>query len=113
MNIILNILLIIAAILGLLLIIGIFTRKNYHIQREIIIDAPPQKVFDYIKHLRNQDNFNKWVMVEPDMHREFRGVDATLGFVYLWRGKKAGQGEQEITKIVEGKTIETEIRFIK
>lgn len=45
---------------------------------------------------------------------EFKGTDGKVGFIYAWSGdKSAGTGEKEIISIVEGKRIETEIRFIK
>lgn len=89
-------------------------RKDYNIHRDIIINAPQQKVYDYLKQLKNQDNFNKWVMVDPTMKRDFKGTDGTVGFIYGWNGnKKAGEGEQEIKALEEGKRIETEIRFIR
>ncbi len=113
MNILLTILFILISVISLLLIIGLFTRKDYNIHREVIINAPLQKVFDYIIQLKNQDNFNKWVMVDPEMQRNFTGTDGTVGFIYGWNGKKAGEGEQEIKTIIEGKSIETEVRFIR
>ena len=109
-----TILLIIPGIIALLLIAALFTRKNYNVYSEVIINAPRPTVFDYIKQLKNQDNFNKWVMVDPNMKREFKGTDGTVGFIYGWNGnKKAGEGEQEIKSITEGKNIETEIRFVR
>ena len=114
MNILITILLVIAGIIALLLIIALFTKKEYYVHREIIINAPLQKVFDYIKQLKNWDNFNKWAMADPDMKREFKGTDGTVGFIYAWNGnKKAGEGEKEIKAIVEGKTFEWEIRFVR
>lgn len=109
-----TILLVITSLIALLLIVGLFMRKDYNIQREITINAPNQKVFDYLKQLKNQDYYNKWVMVDPSMKRVFKGEDGTVGFIYAWNGNsKAGEGEQEIKKIEEGKIIETEIRFIR
>jgi uncharacterized protein YndB with AHSA1/START domain len=114
MNTITIILLAVLGVVVLLLIFGFFMRKEYHIHREVIIDAPLSKVFDYLKLLKNQDHFNKWVMVDPNMKKEFTGTDGTVGFIYGWNGnKKAGAGEQEIKSIVEGKRVETEIRFIR
>ncbi len=114
MKIILTILFVLAGIIALLLIIALFIRKTYHINREITINAPRQKIFEYLKHLKNQVHFNKWVMVDPDMKMEFKGIDGTVGFIFLWNGnKKAGEGEQEILTIDEGKKIETEIRFVR
>ena len=114
MKILLTIALGLVGLIVLLLIIALFTRKDYNISRDITINAPKQKVFDYVKLLKNQDNFNKWVMVDPDMKRTFTGTDGTAGFIYGWNGnKKAGEGEQEIKSITEGKSIETEIRFVR
>jgi len=105
---------IISLLVLLPLIIALFTRKEYRIEREIEIKAPEEEVFTYIKHLKNQDNFNKWVMTDPDMKREFKGTDGEVGFIYGWNGnKKAGEGEQEIIAIEENKSIDTEIRFVR
>lgn len=109
-----TILLIIPGIIALVLIAAVFTRKKYNVYSEVIINAPRQKVFDYIKQLKNQDYYNKWVMIDPAMKREFKGTDGTVGFIYGWNGnKKAGEGEQEIKAITEGKSIDTEIRFVR
>ncbi len=113
MNTLLTILLVFLGIIALFLIIALITRKHYNIEREVIINAPLDKVFQYIIHLKNQDHFNKWVMVEPEMQRNFKGTDGTVGFIYGWNGKKAGEGEQEITSITNGESIATEIRFVR
>jgi hypothetical protein len=109
-----TILFVIAAIIALLFIVAFFTKRGYSIQREIIINAPLQKVFDYLRFLKNWDNFNKPAMADPSEKREFKGTDGTVGFIYSWSGNsKVGQGEKEIKLISEGKRIETEIRFVK
>ena len=114
MNILITILLVVAGIIALLLIIALFMKREHYVKREIIINAPRQKVFDYLKLLENQDKFNKHAMAGPDRKREYKGTDGTVGFIYAWKGdKKAGEGEKEIKHIIEGKRIETEIRFVK
>jgi hypothetical protein len=115
MNTILTILLIVAGVITLLLIIALFMKKEHYVRRGIIIDAPLQKVFDFLKLLKNQEQFNKWATADKiNRKEEFKGTDGTIGFIYSWSGdKSAGQGEKEIMNIVEGKRIETEIRFVK
>ncbi len=114
MNAVMIVLMVLVSIVALFLIIAFFTRKNYIIRSEVVILSTPNKVFDYFKILKNQDQYNKWVMVDPKMKRIFNGTDGTVGFIDAWDGnKKAGAGEQEITNIIEGKIIETEIRFIR
>lgn len=104
----------ILTMIGLVLIIALFVKKQYTIKREITISKPNGEVFDYIKLLKNQDNYNQWVMMDPTMKKEFTGTDGTVGFVYAWDGnEQAGKGEQEIVKINEGNALDLEIRFIK
>jgi hypothetical protein len=114
MNIIITILLAIAGIIALLLIVALFSKKEHYVKREIIINAPRQKVFDYVKLLKNQDTFNEGAIAGSDRKREYKGTDGTVGFIYAWSGNKdAGEGEKEIKNIVEGKKVEMEIRFVK
>jgi hypothetical protein len=114
MNILITILLTIAGIVALLLILALFAKKQYAIGRDITINKPTGEVFSYLKYLKNQDHYNKWVMRDPGMKKEFRGTDGTDGFVYAWDGNKdAGAGEQEIKKITDGQRIDLEIRFTR
>jgi len=114
MNTIITILLVVAGIIALLLIMALFMKREHYVKREIIINAPRQKVFDYLKLLKNQDKFNKWAKADPDRKTETKGTDGTVGYIYAWSGNKnAGEGEKEIKNITEGKRIETEIRFVK
>ena len=115
MNIIITILLVVAGIIAVVLILALFMKKEHYVNREIIINAPRQKVFEFLKLLKNQDQFNKWAMADKQNRKEeFKGTDGTVGFIYSWSGdKSAGQGEKEIKNIIEGKRIETEIRFVK
>src|SRR5258705_13424684 len=102
MNIIISILLVVAGIIALLLIIALFMKREHYVKREIIINAPRQKVFDFLKLLKNHDKFNKWAKTDPNRKEEFKGTDGTVGYIYAWSGNKdAGEGEKEIKNIVE------------
>jgi len=114
MNVIIIILIVIATLIALLLLLALFVKKGYSVEREIIINKPRNDVFNYIKYLKNQDHYSKWVMTDPHMKKDFRGTDGTIGFVYAWEGnQKAGKGEQEIKKITEGERLDVEVRFVK
>lgn len=113
MNILVTILLTLVGIIALLLVIGLFSKKGYLIERSVIINKPKQEVFNYVKLMRNQDYFSKWVMKDPGMKKDFKGTDGTEGFIYAWDSvdKNAGAGEMEIKKIKDGERIDMEIRF--
>ncbi|RYY64344.1 MAG: polyketide cyclase, partial [Chitinophagaceae bacterium] len=114
MNLLVTILLVVAGLVALLLLLALFLKRSYHVAREVVIAAPRRQVFDFLKLLENQERFNKWAKTDANRRKEFRGTDGTVGFVYAWSGdKSAGEGEKEITAIVEGERIETELRFVK
>jgi hypothetical protein len=114
MNILITVLLVLAGIIALLLIIGLFTKREHYVKQEIIINAPLQKVFDYAKLLKNQDKWNKNAKGDPDKKEAFKGTDGTSGFIISFSGNKnVGEGEKEIKNIIEEKRIETEMRFVK
>jgi hypothetical protein len=105
---------IISGIIVLLLVAGLVISKEIKATKEIIINKPVSEVFNYIKYLKNQQYYSKWATLDPDMKNEFRGTDAAPGFVNHWSGnKKVGEGEQEIIAVDEGKSLTTDLRFIK
>jgi hypothetical protein len=110
-----KILIVIVIIIAIPLVLAIFTKKEYHIQKMVTINRPKRSVFDYIRMLKNQDNFSVWAMMDPSMKKYFRGTDGNPGFVSGWEStnKKVGKGEQEIKDVTDGEKIDYEIRFIE
>ncbi len=82
------------------LIVALFVKKEYTIEREMVIEKPRQTVYDYIKYLKNQDQFSKWANMDPAMKKAYRGKDGAVGFVSAWESENSsvGKGEQEIKK---------------
>ena len=107
------ILLIIGTLILIPLVMAIFVSKEYEIKKEIVVNKPRHEVFNYVRYLKNQDHFNKWILMDPEMKKDFSGTDGSVGCVYYWDSDKAGKGEQKITQIVDGERIETELHFIK
>jgi hypothetical protein len=115
MNILKKILFGILLIIALLLVIALFVKKEMSAEREIVINRPETAVFDYVKYLKNQNNYSKWGTMDPNMKQEYRGTDGTIGFVSAWDSKKddVGKGEQEIIGIKQDDRIDYELRFIE
>ncbi len=114
MKIILTILIILTGIIALLFILALFMKRDHYVKRELIINAPVQKVFNFLKLLKNQEKFNTWAKDDAGRNWKYKGTDGTVGFTIAWSGNKnVGEGEKEIMQIVEGKRIETQIRFVK
>lgn len=115
MKALLVVLAVLAALVVILLITGLFLKKEYTVSRDITINKSKTFVFDFIKLLKNQNEYSYWASMDKAMKKEFRGTDGTPGFVSAWDSneKNVGKGEQEIIKVVEGERVDYVIRFIK
>lgn len=102
-------------LIALLLIVALFVQKDYSVTREVTINKPKNDVFNYVKYVKNQDQFSKWNQMDPAMKKEYRGTDGTVGFVYSWESqeKGVGKGEQQIRNIVDGERVDLDLHFIK
>jgi hypothetical protein len=85
------------------------------IEKSIEIRKGLPEVFNYLKLTKNQDKFSVWNMTDPGMKKEYVGTDGNVGFIYSWdsTNRNVGAGEQETKAIVDGKSIEFEIRFFR
>lgn len=108
-----TILYIILVIVMLVVTLAVLGPKYYDVSRSKEIAKPKVEVFEFLKYLKNQQQWSPWDKKEPNMEKRFTGTDGEVGAVNYWKGKKVGEGEQEITKIVEGERMEGELRFMK
>ncbi len=106
---------IVIVLVGLILLLASIMEKEYSLSSSIIINRPQNMVFDYVKHLKNQERYSKWVMADPNVKLTYTGTDGTVGFRAAWESadKNVGVGEQEIMNIKEGIGYDAEIRFEK
>lgn len=104
---------VVVSLIALVLILGLFAKKETTVEREVIINKPKQDVYNYVKLLANQNNYSKWAGMDPNMEKTYTGTDGTVGFVSAWKSKNkdVGSGEQEIVKIDDGKRIDYALRF--
>lgn len=109
-----KVLYIVLGLVALVLIAALIMPKDYAVEKEVTINRPKEQVFNYLKSLKNQDNWSVWYSKDPNIKKNFTGTDGTVGFTSMWDGNDdVGKGEQEITKIEEGSRIDTELRFIE
>jgi len=115
MNALKTVLMIVLGLIAILLIAAAVVDGDYSTEREVIINKPKAEVFEYIKMLKNQENYSKWQTMDPNMIKSYKGTDGQVGFISAWDSEVegVGTGEQEIVKIVDGERIDYELRFLK
>lgn len=65
---------VIFAFIILILIVAAFSPSEYAVEREVIIYRPVTEVFDYVKYLKNQDDFSKWANMDPNMKKNIQAL---------------------------------------
>jgi effector-binding domain-containing protein len=101
----------VGGIAGLVLLLGIFAKKNYHIERSIELDANPTAVFDYVRYFKNFDEWSPWSKLDPNMKTSVEGTDGAVGATYRWDGNDdAGKGTQTITSLT-GNSFQSKLVF--
>jgi hypothetical protein len=115
MRIVKRIFLFIVILIAIALIAAIFVKKEYNVAREVSINKTADSVYNYIRYLRNQNDYSKWARMDPNMKKDFKGTDATPGFVSSWEGNDdVGKGEQTIKTIDDAsRTVTYDLHFIK
>jgi len=105
---------VLAAVIALIVVLGLIAPNIYQAKRSIIIHHPLPDTFTYLKSIKNQNEWSPWKKKDPNMTQSFEGTDGEIGFVSKWKGNKdVGEGEQEIISIIENESIDTELRFFK
>jgi len=104
----------IVGLIALFLIVAFFVPKDYTISVSTTINKPQVIVFDYVKMIKNQENYSVWVMKDPNVKIKYTGVDGTVGFKSSWESldDNVGVGSQQITKLSDER-IDVNLHFEK
>lgn len=105
---------ILVGIATLVILLALIAPKTYNVFRSIEIDSPKSTVFPHLRFLNKQQEWSPWAKKDPNMERRLTGTDGEVGAISYWNGnKEVGEGEQELTKIVDGERVEGKLRFFK
>lgn len=97
----------------LVIVMGLFARKKYRIERSIDIEAPQELVFEQIRLVKNYEKWSPWHDLDLNMKTSLEGEDGAVGTVYRWDGNEdVGQGSQRITAIGPNR-IDLEVTRLK
>jgi effector-binding domain-containing protein len=107
-----TILIILGAVVGILLLLGLFADKQFRVERSAVINAPAAEVYANVSQLASMDKWGPWKEEEPDMVAALSGSpDGQVGAVSHWKSSKS-EGEQELAELVPNEKVRTKLRFI-
>ena len=105
----------ILALVSIVLIVALFVRKDFQVNRSVNIERSNTDVYEYLRFLENHENFTTWSQMDPKMTTTYSGPEGNVGSIYKWNSKdeNVGIGEQEITQLIPNEKIEFDLRFKK
>jgi effector-binding domain-containing protein len=105
---------IILALILILVLIGLLGPKEFHVERSVIIDAPPEFVFPYVSHFEHMNTWGPWLDADPDAETSIEGEDGTEGAKSYWSGNDSvGEGTQTLTTVAPDTLVESHLQFIR
>ena len=94
-----KIVIVIAALIGLVLIIAATKPDTFSVERSTTINASPQTVHALIDDFHRWTEWSPWEKRDPAMQRKYSGANSGVGAAYEWQGNSdVGQGRMEITE---------------
>lgn len=112
-----QILLGIAGVLVLFVVVVATRPSAYHVERELAIAAPAERVFGVLNDLHQFTGVlvlfgSPWETLAPNLQTTFEGPTAGAGQAYAWSGKEAGKGKLTIEESVPGQKVGMKLEFV-
>lgn len=95
----------------LVLVVGFILPSEFHVQRQIQISAPADKVYPHIVNLREWKKWGVWFERDPDMQVTYTGPDGFVGQKSSWVSETQGSGEMTITELSPLKKVVYNLYF--
>ena len=113
MKILKNVFLVLLALIAVLLLVALFLPAKVHVERNLAINAPPEKIYEQINVLKNWEKWSPWHKLDPDMKLQYSGPESGVGAKYAWQSKQrsVGNGTLTISKITPNEFLETAMHF--
>lgn len=97
---------------ALWLLLCLFAKKSYKIERKADIEAPRETVYAQVGQFKNFTNWSPWHFMDPNMKVSIQGTDGEVGALYQWdsQNKNVGKGYQKLLAKAPGR-LDYEVDF--
>jgi len=109
-----KILLVLAAIVAAILVVGAFQSDTYRVERSLTIAAPAAALFPQVNDLHKTQAWSPWVKLDPAAKFTFAGPASGVGAVNTWAGNsQVGEGRQTIVESRPDELVRLKLEFFK
>lgn len=101
------------AVILLILVVGLLLPSKVHVERSIVINAPPSTVFALINDFHKFNLWSPWAKLDPDTQYTFSGPDSGVGAKMAWHSENrdVGSGHHQILISKPDEHIQTALDF--
>ena len=87
---------------------------GYHIERDVVIAAPPAAVFARVNDPRAFQEFSPWAKLDPSAKVSFDGPPAGTGAAFHWAGNsEIGEGRMTIVESRPNDLVRFRLDFVR
>ena len=112
MNVIKKLLLAMAVFAVALYAVGLALPQTAHVERSIVVNAPPVTVFTVLNGFRQFPRWSPWADLDPNAVTTVEGPETGVGAKMSWSGNaEVGTGSQEILESTPPASIKLRLTF--
>ncbi len=88
-----------AALVGLLVVVGLFLPRRWHVEQSVVMNAAPAHIYPLVNDLKAWQAWAVWTKdMDPEVKNDYGGPALGEGAWWSWKGPKMGRGKMMITK---------------
>lgn len=111
MKIVQWVLAVVGAVVLLILLGGLFIPATFRVERSVQIEAPAQRIYDYVVEPRKWQEWSVWARRDPEMRIVYSGPPFGMGARWSWESKTEGSGSMELTRVDPDHRVEYALAF--
>ena len=91
---------------------GMLMPSQVSVSRDLVINAPPEKIFPHVANLKAFNVWSPWADMDPDAKIEFSGPETGVGQVMTWESDTdMGSGSMKVVETVANEKLVTALDF--
>jgi hypothetical protein len=97
----------------LFLAVGWLLPDSARMERSVVIDAPPERIFERVNDLKAFNEWSPWYARDTDAQYRYTGPPTGVGSAVEWSSEhpEVGSGRQEIVESRDGEYVRSRLEF--
>jgi hypothetical protein len=114
LQIILYVVIALAALVALFLVVVAMQPSEFRVVRSATMAAPPSDVFAQVNDFHKWEAWSPWAKRDPNMKQTHDGAPAGTGAIYSWAGNsEVGEGRMTLTESRPNERIQIKLEFFR